>query len=148
MITATVKGFERWGEVTADIDKLCIEALDEAAHEAAAVADANAFIPLELEVQPAVGDIEGFSSGIVSRKRGRTEPVRIAPFFDQGTLAGRAKPLKRNRRASWTVRRKGSTFTAHRHPIVPAEGIEAQHFFSAARSAGRKVLLTVIDRGV
>jgi len=143
---ASVKGFEKFSELNADIDELCVAALNEAAEIAGQVATDAASIPLELEVQPAAGDVNGFSSGIRSRKQGK-EGVLIATFFDSGTLAGRTRKLKRPRRDHWTVTRGGSAFSAERHPIVEGEGIPAEQFFSKARSAGRRALLARIDRG-
>lgn len=146
MLSASVKGFEKFSEVSADIDALCLAALEEAAAEAAQVAQQQASVPLDIEVAPAAGDVDGFSSGIRSNKRGK-EGARIAPFFDGGTLAGRRRKLKSNRRDQWQVNRSGSAYTAHRHPIVEGEGIPAEGFFGKARAAGKRKLLARIDRG-
>lgn len=148
MLTATVKGFEKFQDVNADIDALCLAALEEAAAEAAQVAQASSSVPLEIEVARAAGDVEGFSSGIRSKKTGK-EGVRIAPFFDGGTLAGRRRKLKQagRRRDEWQVNRAGTAYTAHRHPIVEGEGIPAEGFFGKARAAGKRKLLARIDRG-
>lgn len=147
MIQASVKGFERFGEVTPEIEALCVAALNDAAEAAGAAATRAASIPLEIRVLRAEGDATGFSSGIRSEKRGHTG-VRVAPFFDQGTLAERKKALKRARRGSWQVTRGSSSYTAHRHEIVPGEGIAPQRFFSKARAVGRRALLARIDRGI
>jgi len=147
MFTATVKGFQVFDEVTADIERLVVSALDEAAAVAAAAADADAFLPLELEVFPAEQNVDGFTAGIHSRKTGK-RGIRLAPLFDEGTLSLHHGELKRPGRKSWQVKRKGSTYTAHRRQLGPVAGIEAERFFPAARSAGRKALLGRIDRGV
>lgn len=147
MLRANFNGFERFNEVSDDIDRLCIAALDEAAAAAASVADANAFIPLELDVQPAEGTIDGFSSGIRSRKTGK-RGIRLAPIYDEGTLSLHHGKLRQQRRKSWTVNRKGSTYTANRHKLGPVSGIEPQRFLPAARAAGKRVLLLTIDRGI
>ncbi len=147
MITSTVKGFERFSGVYEDLVSLSVGALDEAAAVAAEVASQGASINLEIETVPAVVVADRAVSGIVSRKQGRRENVRIAPFFDRGTLAGHRGDLKRGRRVSWKVRRGGEVYTATRHPIHDGEGIQAQGFFGRARAAGRRALLARIDRG-
>jgi hypothetical protein len=148
MITSTVKIFDRFAEITDQVERAAVEGLDAAAREAASVAQANASIPLELEVKPAVGDVEGYSAGIKSRKKtrnqGRTTP--IAHFFDEGTLGKRKKPPKRGRKGSWTVRQAdGGSHTASRGDI-DGRGIEPEHFFAKGRSAGRKKLLERIQQ--
>lgn len=149
VFTATFKGFDRFPEVNADIDALCIAALTDAADAAAAVAAASATIDLDLEVDHASPDVlvEGFSSGIRSRKTGKRN-TRIALFFDEGTLGQHRGKLKGGRRSSWNVSRASGSYQAHRHDIKPVEGIRAQRFFPKARAAGRKALLARIDRGV
>jgi hypothetical protein len=147
LITATVKGFQKFSVINEDIERLSLAALDEAAAVAAEAAQANASIDLEIEVVPATVGVEAVTSGIISRKQGRTSEVRIAPFFDRGTLAGHQGALKRPGHGSWSVRRKGSTYQAQRHPVTDGEGIKAERFFSRARSAGRRALLARVERG-
>jgi len=147
MITATVKGFQKFSVINEDIERLSLAALDEAAWIAAETAQAGASINLDIEVIPATIGVEAVTSGIVSRKTGRKSEVRIAGFFDQGTLSGRSRALKRPRRDHWSVRRGSSSYTATRHAIADGEGIKAERFFGRARSAGRKTLLARIERG-
>lgn len=149
MFTATVKGFQRFPEITADIERLVKIALDEAAVEAAAVANASASIRLELEEHGAQGTVDGYSSGIKSRRKtsvpGRTTP--IAEFFNDGTLGKRTRALKRPRKQQWTVNRGGTSYVAHRGDIT-GEGIAAERFFQKARAAGKRVLVERIGRGL
>lgn len=143
MFTATVKGFQRFPEITADIEKLVAVALDEAMVEAATVAEGGSSISLELERIPAHGTVGGFSSGIKSRKQGHASSVLIAEFFNDGTLGKRTKKLKRPRRESWQTSRG-----TDRRGDVTGKGISPQRFFQAARSAGRRVLIERIDQGL
>lgn len=148
MITATVKGWELFDRVDADVERLCLAAVKDAVEVAAAEAQAASKtldLEIDTDVRPTVDGVQG---SIVSRKRGSKSGVRLAPFFDRGTLGEHHGKLKRNRRSSWQVTRGGTTYTAKRGAIEPGEGIPAEGFFGKARSAGRKALLARIDRGV
>jgi len=146
MFTATVKGFQRFPIVTADIEELCVAGLRDAAEAAAAVAQAGASIDLDLEIKPPVGTVDGFSAGIRSKREGK-DGARLAPIFDEGTLGQKRGKLKGRRKDSWQVNRRGASYTAKRHPITPVEGHTAERFFPHARAAGRKALLARLDRG-
>jgi hypothetical protein len=148
VIRSQVKVFQQFPKITERVDRAAAAAVDAAAVEAAAVANREAFIPLELDLITAHEDAEGYSAGIKSQKRGRASSVRIARFFDEGTLGGRKKALKQPRKQSWTVDRGDSAYTARRSQDLAGKGIEAQHFFAAARTAGRKKLLETIRRGI
>lgn len=149
MIESTVKLFDRFPQITEEVERAAVAGLDAAAREAADVAQANATIDLELEVEPAAGDVDGYSAGIKSRKTtrnpGRSTP--IAGFFDGGTLGGRTRPLKRPRKSAWRVRAsaRAQAHTATRRDVT-GKGIEAEGFFGKARAAGRRALLRTIDR--
>ena len=154
MITSQVKVFQRFPQVTRDVETAAKEGLEAAAVEAAAVAQAGASIDLEIEVVPVHGDISGYSAGIKARRtssrgrRGGTAEENTTPiawFFDRGTLGNRKRRLKRPRKESWTVTRGGATYTAHRRDIA-GKGIQPERFFGKARTAGRRKLLERIQR--
>jgi len=144
---STVKTFNAFPQVTAQVRRVSRDALDKASAAAAAAAQANSKHRLDIEVIPAGEDLEGYSAGIKSRRltdvEGKTTPIAL--FLDEGTLGKRKRPLKRGRKSSWTQRNPGGsgTHTATRQD-VSGKGIEGEHFFPKARSAGRKVLLTQI----
>lgn len=148
MIRSTLKVFEFFPQITARVEQAAVEGLNAAASEAAQVAQANASIDLQLQVQPAHGDVEGYSAGIVSRRQtsaaGKTTP--IARFFDKGTLGKHRGTLKRPRKSSWTeTSPAGNPYTAHRGDIA-GKGIDPEAFFGKARAAGRRKLLARIEQ--
>lgn len=147
MIQATIKGFDRFPEVDADIERLVVVALDGAAEAAAAAAQDGSHLRLELEVSRAEPTVDGYTTGIKSRRRGK-DGSYLAVYYDKGTLGQRRGPLKARRHQTWSVTRKGTSYTAHRHAIDPDEGIPAEGFFATARRIGKKVLIDRIDRGV
>jgi hypothetical protein len=146
MMKATVKTFDKFPQVTARVEQSAVDGINDASREAALVAQAGASIDLEIEVIPAQMVADGYSGGIKSRKTTRTpgRATPIAVFFDQGTLGERTKPLKRPRKQSWQVKRKGTTYTAKRGPIERGKGIPAERFFTKARAAGKRALLAKI----
>jgi hypothetical protein len=148
VIRSSVKVFQRFPQITERVELAAREGLDEAAAEAAAVAQGGASIDLELEIIPAHGNVVGYSAGIKARKQTRTEgrTTPIAPFFDQGTLGKRTKRLKRPRKASWPVQRGSGSYTAHRAGDLADKGIAPERFFGRARRAGRLKLLARIAR--
>jgi hypothetical protein len=146
MFRAQIKVFDRFPEITAQVEQLARVAVDQAARTAAETAQAGASIDLELELIPAHGYVEGYAAGIRSNKKGQ-RGTRIAPFFDGGTLGGRKKALKGARRASWTVNRGGGSYTAHRGDI-DGKGIKAERFFLKARLAGRRSMAAIVKRGL
>jgi hypothetical protein len=148
VIRSSVKVFQRFPEITQRVELAAREGLDEAAAEAAAVAQAGASINLELEIIGARGDVVGYSAGITSRKQTRTEgkTTPIAWFFDRGTLGKRTKALKRPRKNEWTVNRGGSSYVATRSSDLEGKGVTAERFFGPARTAGRRKLLARLAR--
>jgi hypothetical protein len=148
VIRSSVKVFQRFPEITQQVERAAREGLDEAAAEAAAVAQAGASIDLEAEVIAAHGDVVGYSAGIKSRKQTRTEgrTTPIAGFFDQGTLGKRTKGLKRPRKSSWTVQRGSGSYTAHRAGDLEGKGVAPERFFGKARTAGRRKLIARLAR--
>jgi len=147
MIQATVKGFERFPEVDADIEKLVLEALDYATLQAAVAAQGSSHLRLDIEIDPATPTLDGYTAGLRSTRRAK-DGSRLAVYYDKGTLGQHRGELKGRRHQTWQVTRKGTTYTAHRHAIDPDEGIPAEGFFAAARRVGKKVLLARIDRGI
>jgi hypothetical protein len=149
LFRSTVKTFNRFPEVTELVKRASANGLRAATRTAAAVAQENATIDLEIEQVAPRGDLEGYSAGIKARKHSSTpgDTTPIAVFFDQGTLGKRTRPLKRGRKSSWTQRNPGGggTHTASRGDIE-GKGIEAQHFFPKARTAGRRTLLAKIKQ--
>lgn len=157
MIKSTVKTFDRFPEVTRAVQTAAKEGVEAAAIEAAAVAQANASIDLELEVVPVHRDFNGYSAAIKSRRkssrtRGRSDSgdaiqstAPIAWFFDRGTLGNRRRRLKQPRKESWTVTRGNKVHTAHRLDIT-GKGIKPERFFGKARTAGRAKLLERIQQ--
>lgn len=149
MIRSRVNPFdEGFARMTEQLEARIVDGLDGAAVAAAAAAQAAASIDLEIEVVPAAGGADGYSSGIRSRKTGRASTARIAPFFDGGTLGKRRRKLKGRRKDSWQVHRGGSGYTAHRGAITAEKGISPQRFFVKARKAGRARLIEIIHRGI
>lgn len=152
MIRSEVKVFDRFGEVTEEVELLAREAVTVAARVAAEVAQASARLDLELELIPAHGTEVGYAAGIKSRKKTRDprRSTRIAVFFDKGTLGKRRGVLspKTRRKSGWTVERGTGSYTAERHEITGEMGVDAQRFLVRARIAGRKALLEIVNRGL
>jgi hypothetical protein len=148
LFRSTVKTFNRFPDVTAQVIKASLDGLRDATRAAAAVAQESASIDLHLvEVAPS-GDLEGYSAGIKANRRSDVadSTTPIALFFDQGTLGNRTKALKRGRKGTWTQRNPGGsgTHTQNRGDI-DGKGIPAEHFFTKARAAGRAVLRAKIS---
>jgi hypothetical protein len=147
VITSTVKTHDQLGRIDELLDRKTTSALNTAARAAAAVADERAHTEAgkqisTFQVIPAHGTANGFASGI----KGRNPLWRV---YDKGTLGKRRAQLKgRNRRkTSWTVKRNGSEYEAHRNPdALNGKGISARNISNAARTAGRKALITSLRR--
>lgn len=135
------------------VDKNRVEKVDEAMQRraklavqraaAAAVIVANGRYPEgKFHLTPTRGTHEGYKAGILG--------TSLAHIFDKGSLGRHVGGLKRDRRKdSWTVRRKGTEYTATRRPEVltdGARGIPARNIFGPARRAGRKALIAALRR--
>ena len=150
-VSSQVKVFQRFPQVTKRVEEGAKHALEAAAAEAAAVAQESASIDLQLEIVPVHGYAEGYTAGIRSRKTssqtrgGAANSTPIAWFFDRGTLGHRTRKLKRPRKETWTSRRRGTEYTAHRRDIA-GKGVRQERFFGKARTAGRAKLLELIER--
>lgn len=147
MIRATITIVDRLPELHRQVEALARRAAAAGAAAAAETAQATSSIDLELAVIPPGPDPDGVAAGIRSEKKGRADGARIGRFFDEGTLGNRRKPPKRPGRSSWTVNRRGSSYTAHRGD-VSGKGIQPERFFLKARLAGRKAMAEVIGRGL
>lgn len=147
MIRATVTVDDRFPQLHAQVEQLARRATEAATEAAAAAAEAaSTTIDLELRKIPPTEDPDGVAAGIRSEKTG-ARGVRIAKFFDKGTLGNRRGKLKRPGRSSWSVDRKGSSYTAHRGN-VDGKGIKAERFFAKARKAGLEAMANVVRRGI
>lgn len=144
MITSTIKTFERFPELTAEVEALTLRALEEAAKDGQAVADERADGVTTFNVIPAHRTATGFASGL----RARNSIWRV---FDKGSLGKRGARLKRPnlRAAAWTVRpgesNRSGPYTAHRGD-VEGKGIAARQISNPARTAGRHALIEALRR--
>lgn len=140
MITSTIRTFDHFPQLTAEIEARTIRALDEAATAGAAVANAaSERIRTTFSVIPAQASVDGFASGIKARNP-------IWRVFDKGSLGKRHARLKQDRRKDvWPVDRRGSEYTAHRGDTT-GKGIEPYNISTPARAAGRRALLNGILR--
>jgi hypothetical protein len=145
VIRSSINTFaEGFTELTEKLEARIVEGLDAASLDAAAVAQSGASIDLEIAAVKAHGTEDGYASGIRAMKKGK-RGTAIAGFFDAGTLGKRRKKPKRPGRSSWTVKRGGGSYTAHRGDITD-KGIPPERFFAKARTAGRAKLREVIHR--
>lgn len=135
---------------TAEIEAIGAAAIEAGAIAAAAAAQANSTIDLQLEVIPTHPVPGGMAAGIDSKKRGSVSDVRLAPIFDGGALGKRRRKLATNRarREEWDVTRGDSTYTAHRHELTPDMGIPPQNFFAKGRRAGLAAIVEKLHRGL
>lgn len=143
MITATVKGFDHFDEVTDQVEQICVEALNAAAREGAQVASAIAARRSDtgtmatMHVVAATGDIDGYTSGFRSA-------AWYAVFQNFGTLVSR-----RRRVSAATLRRRSSgSGQARLAKNAGASGITPLRFFDAGRREGRRRLLAEIAKRV
>jgi hypothetical protein len=146
VIRATVTVRDNLAQLHTRVEQSARRATLAAAEAAAAVAQANASIDLEVHVVPAEQDPDGVTAGIRSEKKGN-RGTRIADFFDEGTLGNRRKKTKRPGRSSWTVKRGGGSYTAHRGD-TSGKGIEPERFFAKAKTAGRKAMQAELEKGL
>lgn len=115
------------------LEALARRKVEAAARAAAQVANAGLGDVDEYVPTRSRGTFEGFAAGIRSRRF-------LGVIFDKGTLGKRTKALKRNRRKdTWTVKRRGAEYTAHRRDIE-GKGIAPRNVLGRARSLGRKAM--------
>lgn len=136
MTVARVNVVDRFGEITLELERRAVAALDAAAAEAALVADRQANHPkpiAHVTVIPAHNIGNGYQSGV------KLGP--LARIFDHGSLGKRNAALKRpGGRPEWEVKRGENPYTAHRHDIS-GKGVGPRSILNTARKAGRKILV-------
>lgn len=142
MISSNVNVFDRFADVTEEIEQVARIGLDRAAVAGAREAEKEAAPGLKqhanMEVIPTHGTPEGYASGFRSTARGKNGQD-IGVFHDTGTYGnyrGRKQPRRRPR--------------AQKVPEINPEtgkptGIKALQFKKAGRRAGRKELNRTID---
>lgn len=142
MTTARVNVVDRFGEITIELERIAVAALDDAAEEARTVADAaaNHSKPIaHFTVIPAHNIGTGYRSGV------KAGP--LTHIFDHGSLGKRDAPLKRGRaKPSWEVKRGSNPYTAHRHDDLTGKGVAPRGILAAARKAGRLILIARLTR--
>jgi hypothetical protein len=126
MISSRVNVFDRFPEITAEIDAMVVRALDAAAEEAQRVAvEIGSERKLtDIEILPARGQVDGFAAGIKGRYYYR--------FQSFGTLGRAIRP------------KRPGTVRSH----APGTGIEPNRMFQKARTAGRRRLIETLVRHV
>lgn len=141
MIRSHIDLTDRMGEITIELERRTVVALNEAAIEAARVADAAANTPKPIAhfaAVPAVNVGDGYASAV------RTTP--LTRIFDHGSLGKRNARLKEDRREpEWEVKRGSNPYTAHRGDIE-GKGIAPRNILNAARRAGRRILIDRLAR--
>lgn len=146
MITSSVKVLDQGvGALQAEIDRRTVTALNAAAREGARVANERAKTTNGkqvgmFQVIPAAGSWDGFSAGIKSYNP-------LWRIYDKGTLGKRTAALKKPRRkTTWEVKRAkdAAAYQAQRGD-VGGKGIDPAHISNAARTAGRKTLIQVLN---
>lgn len=138
MITSRVEINDHFDKITIEIERRAVAALNAAATEAAQVADARANTPTPIarfQALPAMNIGDGYASGV------KAGP--LTRIFDHGSLGKRDKKLKRLRTtASWQVTRGTNPYTATRSDYLDGKGIAPRGILNAARTAGRRVLIS------
>ncbi len=116
-----------FAEITRDVERKAQRAVQAAAEEGAAAANARGSQRnFHVEIEPVRATFDGFVASFVCRKP-------HAWFHEFGTLGNRRRRLKQSPRTNRT-RASGT-------------GIEALGFLSAGKRAGRKAMLREIGRG-
>lgn len=146
MIRASIQISDQFAGLHERVEQLARQTTLAGATAAAAAAQENASLDLELRIIEPQQDPDGAAAGIRAEKTG-ARGARIARFFDQGTLGKRRKKVKRPGRDHWTVRRGGGSYTAERQDVA-GKGIDPQHFFAAAKTAGRKAMAEKLRQGL
>lgn len=143
--TSRVDVFDHFARIDEFVERRSKQALDAAARRAATVFEQQSGShDFGVEIVPAHGDFNGFSSGIRVRNK-------LYHVFDHGSLGSRrGRRLKDPRRKeTWEVRQRRRRYTAHRHPeaLTQADkGVAPLNLTNPARTAGRKTLLAELRR--
>lgn len=142
MITGSVTVTDHFPEITEDVERLAVQALNRAAEVGAREAERRAAPGLKqharMEVIRAHGTPDGYAAGFRSNARGsRGQPIAV--FHDKGTYG--------NYRGRSTPRRRGSAQkVADVNPETGEKsGIVALGFFGAGRREGKRELVRVIQ---
>lgn len=136
MIRATVKVFQDFPLVTAEIEYRTLQALNQAAEDGGAVANLQAGNIGGVKTIPAHTTAEGAVSGIKFDNW-------LWRIFDKGSLGKHVGKLQRNRQESWTVTRNGNPYVAYRGDVT-GEGVDPRNISNPARAAGKKALIAGI----
>lgn len=145
MISSNVNVFDRFDEVTEEVEQLARTGLDRAARAGAREAERIAAEGLKqharMEVITATGTPDGYAAGFRSTAKGKNGQP-IARFHDQGTYGNR-----KARKGSAAPRRKPRAQNVQDVNPETGEptGIKALGFFGAGRRVGRRELLRTID---
>lgn len=141
MITSTVNGTQRFGEITLAVERDVKVALEKAAVVGAATANELAGKYTSFHPSPVRGTVYGYESGVNAANR------LMANLYDKGTLGKRRGKLKQpgRRKDSWTVTQGKRTYVAHRRDTA-GKGVEGVHWGGKSRTAGRRALFSALDR--
>lgn len=127
MIHSQIRVFDTFPDITEEIDRLTVRALDAGVEQAAETAkQIGAERNLtEFETVPAHGALDGFTAGL---RAGRF----YYRFQSYGTLGRAIRP------------KRPGTKRSH----APGTGITPNRMFQRARSAGRKKIVETLARGL
>jgi hypothetical protein len=135
--TSRVNVFNFFPELTAEIERRTIRALEAAAEAGRAVANVEqGNLRRQFEVVQVRPTGAGFAAGIKG-----SPLVRI---FDKGSLGKHVGALKSTRKPSWQVNRGSNPYLAERHDDLSGKGVTARRIINPARLAGRKALVAGI----
>lgn len=130
---------DRINRVDEELQRRARRAVGEAARTAAVVASARSR-DWPFRSKGARGTHRGYEAGVVGNP--------LTHIFNKGSLGRRSAALKRDRRKdSWAVKR-GSGYTADRHPeaLTGDHGVAARDIFRPAILAGRRALKAALKR--
>lgn len=134
VLRTTLRVTDHFAEITRELERRVVAAVDHAAVEGARAAEAAANTPKPIarfRVIPARNVGTGYAAGV---KAGPL--VRI---FEKGSLGKHQGKLKRAGKPSWEVNRGANPFVAHRGD-VEGEGIAPRRILAAGRRAARAAL--------
>ena len=140
-VIVTVDLRERFQEITVLLEERTKLALSGAALEATSVANAVGGKYANFKYVAVHPIPDGWESAVEVDNR------LLANIYDKGTLGKHTGKLKQpgRRKASWTVKQRNRTYTAHRRDVT-GKGVKGTGWRNKARAAGRKVLLAEVNR--
>lgn len=142
MISSRVRVTDNFPRVTAAVDELAREAVEEGARVGAASASRAASsrrdsgLMEEMDVLPVEAAADGWRAGFRSR-------AWYAQFQDGGTVAGRTRAVK----ASTARRRTSASGAARFAKVAGSKGIRPLRFFARGKRDGHAAMLARISRG-